>query len=78
MLKLFNYNCINVHWALLPKNRGANPTQWAIIKGEDRTGVTIHYMDESLDSGDIISQKELNIAVENTWVDVNDKLKKYG
>ena len=47
--------CLNVHASLLPKYRGAAPIQWAIIKGEMQTGVTIMYMNEGLDTGDMIS-----------------------
>ncbi|HXH19798.1 MAG TPA: formyltransferase family protein, partial [Chitinophagales bacterium] len=43
ILQTVNYNAINVHWALLPKNRGPHPTQWAIIKDEKKTGITVHY-----------------------------------
>lgn len=72
---IFNYNCINIHGALLPRNRGPNPTQWAIIKGELNTGVTIHYMNDDLDSGDIICQKKVPIEFQDTWVTVKCKLK---
>jgi UDP-4-amino-4-deoxy-L-arabinose formyltransferase/UDP-glucuronic acid dehydrogenase (UDP-4-keto-hexauronic acid decarboxylating) len=74
ILKSIDYNAVNIHWALLPKNRGPNPIQWAIIKGEDKTGVTIHYMDSGIDSGDVISQKEVGIESKDTWVDLKEKL----
>ena len=76
ILEIFKFNCINIHWSLLPKNRGPNPTQWAIIKGEDKTGLTIHYMNQNLDSGDIIYQEEVKIGIKDTWVIVNENLKK--
>lgn len=69
-------DAINIHWALLPKNRGANPIQWSIIKGESRTGVTIHSMNESIDCGAIIAQKGLDILFDETWVDVFARLVK--
>ena len=50
---------INVHPALLPKHRGPTPSFWTIANGEDRTGVTVHWIDEGLDTGDIIVQREL-------------------
>jgi methionyl-tRNA formyltransferase len=53
--------CVNVHFSLLPKYRGAAPVQWAIINGEDKTGVTTMLMDEGLDSGDILLQREIEI-----------------
>lgn len=71
---LFNNNCINVHWSLLPKNRGPNPIQWAIINNEKKTGITIHYIDENIDTGDIITQKEVVIEDKDTWIILRDKL----
>lgn len=56
--------CINVHASLLPKYRGGAPIHQAILDGEEKTGVTIMYMAEKLDAGDIISQRE--IAIEET------------
>ncbi len=65
---------INVHGGLLPEYRGANPIQWAIINAETETGVTIHYMTEEIDAGDIISQKRVPIFFEDTWLDVRNRL----
>lgn len=63
--------CINVHGSLLPKYRGGAPIHHAIINGEKETGITIMYMDEKMDSGDIISQKTIKIndcdTVETLW-----------
>ncbi len=56
------YGCINVHASLLPKLRGGAPIHHAIINGESKTGVTIMYMDEKMDAGDIIAQKEMPIS----------------
>ena len=53
--------CINVHASLLPKLRGGAPVHYAIINGEDKTGVTIMYMAEKMDAGDIISQEIVSI-----------------
>ena len=50
--------CINVHASLLPKYRGAAPIQWAVLNGDDTTGVTVQYMAEEMDAGDVISRKE--------------------
>ena len=55
------YGCINIHASLLPKLRGGAPIHKAIINGYDKTGVTIMYMDEKMDSGDIIYQEEIKI-----------------
>jgi UDP-4-amino-4-deoxy-L-arabinose formyltransferase/UDP-glucuronic acid dehydrogenase (UDP-4-keto-hexauronic acid decarboxylating) len=71
---IFNENCINIHWSLLPKNRGPNPIQWALIKGEKETGVTIHYMDEGIDTGDVIAQQTISIDEKDTWVSLKDRL----
>jgi len=55
ILALPPLGCVNVHASLLPAYRGAAPIQWAIMRGETQTGVTIMYMNEGLDTGDIIS-----------------------
>ena len=57
VLKIFDYNCINIHGAFLPKNRGPNSTQWSILHNEDKVGITIHYMGFGFDNGDIIDQE---------------------
>lgn len=61
LLKYPKYGCINVHGSLLPKLRGGAPIHHAIIDGEKTTGITVMYMDKKMDSGDIISQKEIPI-----------------
>ena len=68
MLQLPNYGNINLHASLLPKYRGAAPIQWAIASGERVTGVTTMRIDEGLDTGDILLQKEMAIAAEDTSV----------
>ena len=60
-LDLFKLGVINVHPSLLPKYRGSAPIQWAIINGDEKTGVCIMYLDEGMDSGDIILKKEVTI-----------------
>ena len=60
------YKCINVHASLLPKYRGGAPIHWAIINGEEYAGVTIMYMAEKMDAGDIITQDKLLIKEMNT------------
>ena len=60
ILEYPKYKCINVHASLLPKLRGGAPIHKAIIEGYKKTGITIMYMDEDMDSGDIISQSETN------------------
>ncbi len=73
-LDIPRFGCLNVHGSLLPKYRGAAPIQWAIINGEEKTGVTIMQMDVGLDDGDILLQKELPIASEDTGGTLFDKL----
>lgn len=54
LLDIPKFGCVNVHVSLLPKYRGAAPINWVIINGEQKTGVTTMYMNEGLDTGDII------------------------
>ncbi|MBK9152977.1 MAG: methionyl-tRNA formyltransferase [Chloracidobacterium sp.] len=60
-LNAFHFGAVNVHFSLLPKYRGAAPVNWAIVNGESVTGVTTMQMDEGLDTGDILLQKEYAI-----------------
>lgn len=66
--------CINIHPSLLPKYRGAAPVNWALIRGERTTGVTIMQMDEGLDSGAILLQEEAPIGPEETFGELHDRL----
>lgn len=59
ILEIPKYGCINVHASLLPKYRGAAPIQWAVINGEKITGVTTMYMDEGMDTGDMLLKQEV-------------------
>ena len=61
ILNLTPYGCINIHASLLPKYRGAAPIHRSIINGEKETGVTIMYMDEGLDSGDMMISKKMHL-----------------
>lgn len=69
---------INVHASLLPKYRGASPIQQAIMDGEDRTGITIMYMDVGMDTGDIILQKEIAIYPNEDCGSLHDRLAELG
>ncbi|MGA9270494.1 MAG: methionyl-tRNA formyltransferase [Lutimonas sp.] len=64
----------NLHASLLPQYRGAAPINWAIIKGETRTGVTTFFINEEIDTGAIIRQKEVDILENETAGDLHDKL----
>ncbi|MBR5139522.1 MAG: methionyl-tRNA formyltransferase [Clostridia bacterium] len=66
------YGCINLHVSLLPKYRGAAPMQRAVMEGESETGVTIMYMDEGLDTGDIIATRTFPIGDEDDFETVHD------
>jgi len=70
--------CINIHPSLLPKYRGAAPINWALIRGEEKTGVTIMRMDEGVDSGDILLQEETPIGAEETFGALHDRLATMG
>ncbi|MDE6357956.1 MAG: methionyl-tRNA formyltransferase [Eubacteriales bacterium] len=74
VLNIPKYRCINVHGSLLPKYRGAAPIQWSIINGEEKTGVTIMYMEKGLDSGDMILKKEIEITKDDTYKSLHDKM----
>lgn len=68
------HGCINVHASLLPKLRGGAPLHRAIMNGESKTGITIMYMDEHMDTGDMISKEEILIDFTDTVGDIHDKL----
>ena len=78
LLELPRLGCINVHASLLPKLRGGAPLHHAIIDGLDKTGVTIMYMDEAMDTGDIISTISYDIKSSDTTEDIHDTLRKLG
>jgi methionyl-tRNA formyltransferase len=66
--------CLNIHASLLPRHRGASPIQAAIREGDIETGITIMWMDEGLDTGDILLQRTLPIAPDDTGGSLHDKL----
>ncbi len=68
------YGCINVHASLLPKLRGGAPIHRAILDGYDKTGITIMYMDEFMDTGDIISSFAIDIGPDETVGSLHDRL----
>ena len=70
--------CVNVHASLLPKYRGGAPIHKSIINGDDKTGVSIMYMDVKMDSGDIISQEETVISEDDNLESVHDRLSLIG
>ncbi len=78
MLAVPKLGCINMHPSLLPKYRGQGPSTWPIINGETETGQTIHWLDEGIDTGDIIAQKAIPIDPEDTGATLSAKLTELG
>ena len=74
ILELPRLGCVNVHSSLLPKYRGAAPINWAILNGEDETGVTIMYMAEGMDTGDILAQAKTPIDLNENAAQLFDRL----
>ena len=72
------YGCINVHASLLPKLRGGAPIQRAIMNGYKKTGITIMYMEQKMDSGDMIEQEQIEILDTDNYKTLHDKLSKLG
>ena len=70
--------CVNVHSSLLPKYRGAAPINWTILNGEERTGVTLMYMAEGLDTGDMITWVETPIDLNEDAQQLHDRLARMG
>ena len=78
ILELPKYGCINVHASLLPKYRGAAPIQWAVIDGEDVSGVTVMRMDEGVDTGDMLAKRVVPLAEDETGGSLFEKLSAAG
>jgi methionyl-tRNA formyltransferase len=78
MLAVPRFGNLNVHASLLPKYRGAAPIQWAIAKGEKQTGITIIRLDEGLDTGPILLQRELAIDPDDTALTLAPRLAELG
>jgi methionyl-tRNA formyltransferase len=78
LLKLPKMACLNIHGSLLPKYRGAAPIHYAVMAGEKETGVTIMYMNEKMDEGDVLLVKKTPIGEEETTGDVHDRLARLG
>ena len=78
LLEAPKYGCINVHASLLPELRGGAPIHYAILQGKEKTGITIMYMVEKLDAGDIISQVEVAITEDDDVGTLHDKLSEAG
>ena len=78
ILEIPRYGCVNVHGSLLPKYRGAAPIQWAVLNGDKETGITTMYMDEGMDTGDMILKEKVEIGEDETTGELWDRLSKVG
>ncbi len=78
ILTLPKFGCINIHASLLPAYRGAAPINWAIIRGERETGITIMLMDEGMDTGAILMQESIPIGPDDTAGALTEKLAPLG
>ena len=78
ILEIPKLGCINVHGSLLPKYRGAAPIQWAVLNGDKTTGITTMYMDEGMDTGDMILKEEVEIGEDETTGELWQRLAKIG
>lgn len=78
ILEIPKLGSINVHGSLLPQYRGAAPIQWAVINGDKKTGITTMYMDEGMDTGDMILKQEVEIGEDETTGELWERLSKIG
>ena len=78
VIKLARHEAINVHPSLLPKYRGAAPIQWAILNGDEQTGVSIIYLAKKMDAGDILRQEHQPIGPDDTSAVLHDRLADLG
>ena len=74
VLDIPKYGCVNVHGSILPKWRGAAPIQWTVLSGDEYGGVTTMYMNEGLDTGDIIFTREVKVGENETSGELFDRL----
>jgi len=76
VLEIPKIACLNLHASLLPRHRGAAPIQGAIVAGDSESGITVMYVDEGLDTGDILLQHRIAIAPDETGGSLHDRLAK--
>jgi UDP-4-amino-4-deoxy-L-arabinose formyltransferase/UDP-glucuronic acid dehydrogenase (UDP-4-keto-hexauronic acid decarboxylating) len=74
ILDIPSAGCLNLHGSMLPKYRGRAPANWVLVNGEAETGVTLHYMTDRPDAGDIVCQVPVAISADDTGKTLNDKL----
>jgi len=78
IIYLPKYNSVNLHFSLLPKYRGASPVQWTLLRGENKTGLTIFKLNEKMDEGDILSQDGVDIYPGENASELGARLAKIG
>lgn len=78
IIYLPKFNSLNVHFSLLPKYRGASPVQWALLNGEEKTGITIFELNEKMDEGDILVQEEIDILPSENAAELETRLAEIG
>ncbi len=78
IIYLPKHHSINLHFSLLPKYRGASPVQWAILNGDKVTGMTIFELNERMDEGDILTQREVEIIPDEKAIELEERLAKEG
>lgn len=76
ILAIPNVGCLNLHGSLLPKYRGRASINWVLVNGERESGVTLHYMTEKPDAGDIVCQQNVPISDDDTALILNEKMVK--
>ena len=74
VINLAPKGCLGIHYSLLPERRGGAPLNWAIIDGLTKSGITLFFLDEGVDSGDIVAQKEFEITETDTPKELLDKI----
>lgn len=78
LLELPSKGSINLHASLLPKYRGAAPIHWAVINGEEETGCSVFFLNEQVDTGQLIAQQSTDVGINETTGDVYNRLKEMG
>lgn len=78
LLDLPKYGCVNIHASLLPKYRGAAPIQWAVINGDEETGITTMMMDVEMDTGDMLEKTVIKLNPDETGGSLFDRLSLLG
>jgi UDP-4-amino-4-deoxy-L-arabinose formyltransferase/UDP-glucuronic acid dehydrogenase (UDP-4-keto-hexauronic acid decarboxylating) len=76
VLEIPSQGAINLHGALLPRYRGRAPISWALLNGEKHVGITVHYMEEEIDSGPILIQRRIRVSAQDTACTLYERMKR--